>query len=311
MKRFLIHLFAFLAPLFLLLFIIPINERMFYKNLSEDCMNKSVWVYDRIFNNPKSTDIVFLGSSHTINGIDDALIEKQISETSLNVVNLGYCRIGTNLEYILLKRITSVKNVKALVIEVREDEARFGHPIFPYLASSAEVFSSPVFINNSLFDDYYKHCYYRLEIMRNIVFQRTIHDSINLSPFGFSASMDTASSDFLSEIGSGRDKETRRAEGIEKEIVYNYSFTYLNKITSLCKQKKIKLYFLYMPGFGNGNKEPGSLKGYQKLGTVLLPPNEILSNKNYWHDEDHLNQTGSTMLSTWVATQIKTAITSN
>ncbi len=311
MKRFLIHLLAFLTPLFLLLFIIPINERMFYKNLTEDCMNKSIWVYDRIFNNPKSTDIVFMGSSHTINGIDDALIEKQISETSLNVVNLGYCRIGTNLEYILLKRITSAKDIKALVIEVREDEARFGHPVFPYLANSAEVFTAPVFINNSLFDDYYKHCYYRLEIMRNIVFHRNPPDTINLSPFGFSASIDTAYSDFLSKIGSGRDKEIRRAEGIEKQIVYNYSFNYLSKIASLCAQKNIKLYFLYLPGFGNGNKEPGSLKDYQELGTVLLPPDEILSNKYNWHDEDHLNQTGAMMLSTWVASQIKTAITSN
>ena len=134
----------FVSPFLVLIFVIPVDSRMKFEGLKDDCFNHGIWIYDRIHNNEKATDIVFLGSSLTINSINDPLIEQGLDNTT-SVVNFGYCRLGMNMNYALWKEVLKKKKPRYLILEVREGGGRYGHPIFPYVAASEDVILPNVF----------------------------------------------------------------------------------------------------------------------------------------------------------------------
>jgi hypothetical protein len=94
MKRFLIHTILFLSPVFIgciLLISVPLNREFAYHFVEGECSNQGSWIYDRILKNDKPIDIALIGASHIANGIDDRLLEEQMSNLSgkpVNVANL-------------------------------------------------------------------------------------------------------------------------------------------------------------------------------------------------------------------------------
>ena len=149
MRKLILHINLFLLPLFLLLLVIPVDKRQKFVGLEADCYNHGIWVHDRIFHSQTPIDIAFLGSSHTICGVDDGFLSEKIE--GLEVANLGYCRLGRNLNYVLLKELVSQNEVQQIIIEVREKEDRFSHPIFPYMARSEDVMLPKLFFNQKCF----------------------------------------------------------------------------------------------------------------------------------------------------------------
>jgi hypothetical protein len=130
--RLYIKIVFFLIPVALVVFFLPVNRRDASAALHEDCFNHAIWLHDRLFINPKPADVVFFGSSRTVNGVNDSLLNRRI--TNIHFLNAGYCRFGTNLYPLLLQDVIKTKNIKKLILEVREGEDYFSHPIFPYLA---------------------------------------------------------------------------------------------------------------------------------------------------------------------------------
>jgi hypothetical protein len=304
MKKFLLRLILFMLPLLVILLALPVNKRLFYRGLKENCMNQGIWIYDRINNNSKPVDIVFLGSSHTCNGISDSLIERLLAEKNLKVVNLGYCQLGNNLQYVLLKEAVKTKKIKILVFEVREEENRFGHPAFAYLADSKDVLSAAPLFNQQLFEDYYRHCYYKLEVIRKFLFGTLENEAIQTNDFGFSCSAEASSPDFLDDIKRRR-SASKFISGLERDVKMRFARTYIAKIADVCHEQNIRMLFLYLPGYGSILDKPMEYDTYIKYGTVLIPPKEILDKKENWHDEDHLNYNGSRELSGWIAAQLQ------
>jgi len=113
-----------MLPVWLLFIFLPVDKRQKYQGLVGDCGNKGLFLHDRVFINEKSIDMLFLGSSHLICGVDDQLIETKLNNKT-TVANLGYCRLGRNFSYILLKEVLETKQPKHLILEVREDENRY------------------------------------------------------------------------------------------------------------------------------------------------------------------------------------------
>ena len=114
MKRLYKHIILFFLPVLLLIIIVPVNKRQKYLGLENDCFNHAIWIYDRLYKNSKPVDIAFLGSSHTINGINDKLIEEELKRYNMTAANFGYCRLGRNLSYVLLKEIIKTKKPRYL-----------------------------------------------------------------------------------------------------------------------------------------------------------------------------------------------------
>jgi len=299
------HIILFLLPVMILILILPVNKRLKYQGLENDCFNHAIWIYDRIYNNSKPMDIVFLGSSRTINGINDKLIEQELKEYNMAVVNFGYCRLGRNLSYALLKEIVSRKKPEYLIIEVSRGEDRYSHPIFPHIANTIDVIFANPFFNRDLLTDILTHFSYKIELWQDMIFQKTVTVPIRTSDFGFASSIDTIAGEILQEAKIGRSIPRPEMKKIEQNFYMSFPRIYLKKLHRICQENNINMLFLYIPPFGTDQFLPDEYKTYIKYGIVMLPPVPIMDNPSNWHDADHLNQTGANKLSLYVTSEIK------
>ncbi|MDX9907637.1 MAG: hypothetical protein RBS55_13705 [Bacteroidales bacterium] len=302
MKKLILHTALFLLPVVILVLIIPVDKRMKYAGLKNDCFNHGIWIYDRIHYNPDPVDIAFLGSSHTINGIDDRIISEGL--TPIKAANFGYCRLGRNLDYVLLKEILKKKKISKLVVEVREREDRYSHPVFPYIASTPDVALPNPLFNRDIFKDVWYHLSYKIETVQDVIYKRDSIPDYRIDDYGFAGHYDTASASFLDEIKIKRNLPKKEDPSYLIKFYLSYPRGYLKKTGQICKENQIALYFLYLPSYGNQKKVPEALSLYRELGTILIPPDTIFDNPLNWHDENHLNNNGARLLSQWLADQL-------
>ena len=310
MKKLFRNILLFLVPVLVLILFLPVHPRLKYIGLKHDCFNHAIWVYDRIFNNPKPVNIAFLGSSHTINGIDDSLIEHRLME-NVSVVNFGYCRLGRNLSYVLLKELLKKKHPEYVFLEVREDEDYFSHPVFPYLASDRDVLFPHLFFDEKILSDIWLHFSYKVELLQDVLFSENILVPVRTNNFGYAVSSDTASPTALQQVLRKQRKPVSKQTSLIRDFHLSFARGYLKKIHNLCTRRKIKLIFLYLPSYDTSLslRKPKEYSTYQKYGKVWIPPERILTKQDNWHDEGHLNREGSRELSMWLAGEIKRLLT--
>lgn len=133
MRKFIIHTLLFLIPVAgvaIVLLFSPTDKKRAYHYLTNDCEGRGAWLYRRIFESKQPIDLAFLGSSHTINGINDTLINQELAkdQRAMQTVNLGYCRLGRDLTYVLMQHVLAQKNTRNFIIEVLPDENPYSHP---------------------------------------------------------------------------------------------------------------------------------------------------------------------------------------
>ncbi|MCF8368580.1 MAG: hypothetical protein K9G76_06020 [Bacteroidales bacterium] len=305
MKKLLINIVLFILPIWIVVLLLPVNKRLLYLGLENDCSNHAKWIYDRLNNNTKPIDILFLGTSQTLNSINEKIIERELNPKVLHIANMGYCRPGRDLAYVLLKETLLTKNPKVVFIEVREDEGRYSHPIFPYLAKTSDVLMANKFFNRDYFTDVWTHFIYKLDIFQDQLYQSYDFVPINTQDFGHGTTSDTASLSYLEEIKTKRSIPGPQLSDIERNFYMRFSRHYLYKIDKFCRQHNIKLFFLYLPSYGIQTKIPNEYNTYVDYGEVIIPPFEIFNDPFNWYDEDHLNYSGSEKLSHWIAREIK------
>jgi len=302
MKKLFIYTGLFLLPMLLLVCLLPIDRRLAYAGLEGDCFNHGIWVHDRIFEQGEAIDIAFLGSSHTLNGVDDSLISDKLPQ--VQAANLGYCRLGRNLTYVLVKELLRAKEPQHIIIEIREHENRYSHPIFPYLGRTQDVVLPYPFFNPDILPDIWTHLAYKIEILQDGLYRSEQAPPIQLDLYGFGSSADTAEAGFLADIKSRRSQSTSRLSDEQQAFYDTYALGYLQKIADVCREKGVRLSFLYLPGYGAPLATPSLYETYLAYGEIFLPPDSILQNPAFWFDEGHLNQTGAKQLSTWLGEKL-------
>lgn len=308
MKKIYRNIAILTIPIIIVILLIPTNPRLKYQGLKDDCFNHGIWIYDRLNSNTKPVDIAFIGSSHTINGIDDELISTELEKFNITAVNFGYCRLGRNLNFTLLKEIIKNKNPKYIFIEVREDENRYGHPIFPYVVESKDVLFAKPFFNRDWFSDIYKHMSYKVELSQDMIFNKTKDYPIQDQDFGFASSPDTITAFLNSEEELSKTPPDSNQNNQLRNFYMEYSRSYLKMIHELCKSNDIKLFFIYLPVYNTDFEIPLEYPFYSTLADVIIPPKVIFKTYYNWHDKDHLNQTGAKILSLWLANEIENEI---
>lgn len=292
------------VPLILLVYLFPIEKERMYASLELDCTNRGVWMYDRLYNNQLPIDLAFIGSSHTINAITEKRIQQSANCGALNIVNLGYCRMGRNMSYVLLKEILENKSVKSLVLEVREDEDRYSHPVFPFLADSRDVLGASLLFNKDFLVDNWDHFAYRCQLIQETVFGHLIPKVKESSDFGFMANVDTLPIKEALAVKEERISVIQEQGELARRFYIHYPRSYLQQISELCRQHQIQLYFLYLPGYGSEVVQPIETGVYSTLGTLLLPPAELLNDRDNWHDPNHFNIGGAGRLSDWLGSRL-------
>lgn len=305
MRKLSLNFIFLLIPILLLLYWLPINKRNLYAGLTKNCDNHATWIYDRLHSNPKTADIVFFGSSHTMNGIEDSLIENLLGNKE-HILNMGYCQLGVDLYYTFLQELIVTKHPKQIIIEVRSDENRYRHPVFPYLASNKDVLTAPLLFNPDFISENYEHLFYKLETIHRIIFKDTANQQIHIEQnFGCRNFRDTISLEHLISAKESHFKNQKKESSFATWFYMKFPRYYYQKIGALCKKNNIKITFLYIPDYGEPNYLPAELPTYKKYGNVLLPPSTIFENTHFWFDVGHLNRAGAQALSVWVAEQIK------
>lgn len=307
-KKILLSVFWVLLPFALgcvVLFAIPYDKRFGYYFPKENCMQQSGFLYDRIFHNDKPADIVFLGTSHTIDGVCDYRMEHSLKELglSLHVLNSGYCRPGRNAQYAILKDLLKTKKPKCVVIEVCEKENRDGHIDFAYLADTKDVLLPALVFNDNVLEDLYNALVVRFESVKQRVLNQYEPDSINTINYGHREDWTVMEKDIAKSQREHRVRDYKYTRGFARWFYNKISFRYIEKMVALAKINNIKVYFLYMPEYASIS-HPEEIVFYEKRGTLLLPPDSIYNKPEYWKDVLHMNDDGAYAMSDWLSLKL-------
>ncbi|MGB3076778.1 MAG: hypothetical protein WBB36_15720 [Chitinophagales bacterium] len=307
-RKLIINLLIFsLLPVSIIgfLFVIPFNKEFGYRFIKDDCYNHASWIYGRM-NNPEGIDIAFIGSSRTIHAIPDSLLEvliKQRCGNALHVANLGYCRFGRNFDYEVVKDLLASKQIKNLVVEVREDEDPYSHLDFGYVASSADVLK-PVFFNTRYFSDFWKALQVRIVLLKSYLHIRPQdfeQRTVALSLYGYGASTEKFSA--RQQVPALNSIEPDQGSLLQ-DMKMNFPEHFISEIAALASVNNVQLQFVFLPGFNPVKQMPNAYLFYKKYGTVLIPPAEIFSDPDNFKDENHLNDSGSTRLAAWLGSEL-------
>ena len=313
MKRFILNISLFCIPFAFWLFgrWTQSYDLQFAAHFTKgDCFEHGIWLHDRLKLNETDINVAFLGTSHTINAINDGLLSKKIGK---NVVNCGYCRLGRNLQKLFSQSLFNyvkngdlkTRNLEKIIIEIRENEEVSSHPMYPYWSNFREMLQMPY--NRDYVNDWYLFTISRIEYNKSKLYP-TVYE-VDTSAFGGSANKDTID---ITQLQGFYDRHSKRIENdrnnfrntyLEKQTYYFPKY-YLDKIHKRCESLNIELQFIYLPSFASTTIEPQHLTYYESLGKVIMPPQEIWENPNYWFDKEHLNTVGATIFSEWLATQL-------
>lgn len=312
MKKFVAKLALSGTPVLLtiiLLLMVPTDKKYAYNYLKGD-FSKAGWIFNRMYEKEDPVDVVFIGTSHTLNGVNDSLIEAglsmQIGER-VRVSNLSLNHPGANAEYAIFKDLLKAKKPKLLVLEVREVEARFSHFAFPIIADREDMLMPEVVPNVYLFRDYlyalqsrYSYLKHRLNPQKEEPTEWSsrsygyLPNSKEISPEELNTHLEAKLASPMFYMGEKL-----------RDVEFNLGKEYVKKIHQLAIENNVKLAFLYLPYYGVKIDRPAEYEFYNQMGDVWYPPAEVLNAPEHWSDLYHVNDIAATKLAGWLTSQLQ------
>lgn len=309
MKQFIKKILLFSLPIIVgltIVFFTNAHREFCYNYIKGDCDTRGKLFYKRLEAKSVGVDYLFVGSSKTMNGINDGLIEDSLnkySKNKLRLYNAGYCRFGRNLDFLLCKEFSKNNNLKKIFVEVRADESTTSHPMFAFLANSREILQGIPALNGKITSEIYNHSLMNLNYLRCILnLEKKEKNKYKLELHGYNNIDHVMEKELLEEFYK---EELNKNKTIDKDALeYRYSRFYLSRIKKLCDKKNIELNFIFMPSFGNTTKSPAFKEEYEQWGKVIVGPDSIFNNKSYWKDVAHFNTAGATAFSNFLAKEL-------
>lgn len=308
MKLFLKKILIFTLPVLVVLTIIffkRTNREFNYNYIKGDCDARGKLFYKKLYTKNTNVDYLFVGSSKTMNGINDGLIEDSLNRNNDNPIHLynaGYCRFGRNLDFLFCKEFARNNKLKKIFLEVRSDESTTSHPIFAYLASGKEIAQGFKAMNLKVFAEIYNHTLMNLNFTRcKLKLDKPPKNTEQLQLHGWNNIDRILPKSELDEYYQKEKIKLEKNSVNTNAFEYTYSDFYLDKIHSLCEKQNIELNFIYLASFGNVSKEPAFKAKYEKWGKVIIGPDSLFNNPSYFKDVAHFNTAGSTAFSKYLA----------
>lgn len=329
--RFLFVMAATALALIMGLCVLPHDRYLRFQSLTESAVVKAGWIFERIHFDPAPIDVVFVGTSHTVFGIDSAEVERDCRLAGGRYcasVNFGMQHLGRDLHLLVGRETLETRKPHLLVIEVQENEPRAMHPAFPYLADARDVATAPLVINTAYFPNLV-----RLPLRQAGLWARTTMPILFGSRTAFDPALYRGShwDDTYVENGSREHPisdprprtATHSAQELEFErahpqsgggvashlpgplhaLEYRATLIYLDKLIALARLKGVPVRFLYMPSYGN-SQPPEFLEHYRRFAPIWQMPPEVTSGQELWLDVGHLNHTGAIKFSRWLGEKI-------
>ena len=329
--RFLFYMLGTAIALLILLCLLPDNRYVRFQSLTDSAVVKVGWIYERLHFDPSPIDIAFLGTSHTVFGINSEVVERTCRNAggkNCATVNFGLQHLGRDLHWILAREALETCAPRMLIIEVQESEPRAMHPAFPFLANPGDIVAAPILINTSYFD-----ALVRLPLRQMTGFANARAPKLLGVRTQFDSKLYRGAhwDDTYSEQGSIEhpivqpvprievhtvaelEEQRRHLQARERRLLklpaqlgwieYRANLLYLKKIILLARNKGVPVRFLYMPTF-HGAPSPDSDAFYQGLAPVWRMPRQILDRPDLWLDVGHLNTKGADAFSKWLGEKI-------
>lgn len=284
-------LLLLLLPFFVIWTLLPLPRRMQFAQLSEDCYDHALDVYDRLADRNKAINVLFLGSSRTLNAVDDHYLSEQTGRATYNA---AYCRLGRNLEFSLLQLALENHPIKTVVVEVGYQERNYSHPVFPFLAAPSEVLAAP-FAHDRWLSDTWKAAVYRTELLQHYYLGKPSLLPGRTNTYAYGGLADTLT--VFPEVAA---PTLATISGAPARVPTHY----LQRIKTLCADHAVQLHFLYLPAFKHQQQTPIYASFYEQSGKLLLPTSATFAPNN-WADDNHLNRSGARALSEWLLTVLQ------
>ena len=332
---------AFTTALALLVAVctLPHVRYLRFQALTEKEVVKAGWIYERIHFDPTPIDVVFIGTSHTVFGIDSERVEQACRDTGgghCASVNFGLEHLGRNVHWLLAREVMQTRKPRLLIVEVQETEYRALHPAFASLADVSDIVFAPLVINTSFFPDLV-----RLPLRQIRLFAQSHAPSLFGGHTEFVPALYRGAhwDDTFAEMGSREhpvahpiprigvaseaelEHERAHSESVDdaklrlpamlQPLEYRANLYYLEELLNLARENNVEIRFLYMPAY-HGQGTPDFANLYDKFAPTWLMPTEIVDRHELWLDIGHLNYAGATALSMWLgATVAKTTSNDN
>jgi hypothetical protein len=135
---------------------IPHDRYIRWQDMHAEAWARLGWMYERIHFDPTPIDIAFIGTSHSMNGIDGGAVRAALAEAGggcRDVVNFGFPSYGRNLHWLIARELLENRKVGTLVLEVFENESRKAHPFFGNIADVPDILQAPALINLNYLSD--------------------------------------------------------------------------------------------------------------------------------------------------------------
>jgi hypothetical protein len=293
---------GFLTLLLLLTFVPrPISERL--ATLRADGLRLAE-VYERIARDPRPIDIAFIGTSRTMNGIDDRGIGETLAKAGVraNVANLGVIFMGRDMHLFLTKQLLANKMPQLIVLEINDHEPPYGHPLMPYVASASDMFCCRFWTDLNfpkMFLLFLKEQFYgSLSMLWPSAALST--GALRAREYGWDPVDRTWDARLPQNPSLGDRLENLVGSGPRAaayKVVSSFGDQTVRQIVDLARSSHVKILFLYLPEYRYAaDLRPENIRFYNDMGPVLIPPRNMVADKLSWWDYAHLNRNGALKL---------------
>jgi hypothetical protein len=329
--RFFLLMCATAAMLLAIICLLPHDRYLRFQSLTDPAVVKASWIFERIHFDPAPMDVLFVGTSHSVFGIDSAEVERECRSAGgqhCASVNFALQHLGRDLHWLIAREALDVRKPRLLIIEVQETEPRAMHPAFPYLADTDDIIGAPIIINTTYFSNLA-----HLPLRQVDLWTRTQLPVLFYSRTAFSPALYRGShwDDTYAETGStehpisnprprtgtysAAELEFERAHPQSTEgaaphlpgplhaLEYRATLSYLDKLINLAHVKDVPVRFLYMPSYGD-TQQPEFAELYRHAAPMWEMPQDIRSRPELWLDVGHLNNAGAAAFSRWLGEKI-------
>lgn len=245
--------------------------------------------------NKINLDIIAIGSSMTLNNLNSKIITKRLkSDSYINTASWG---MSIKDNFLLLKTLSDLHTPKTLIVcsnilDFQQKEKNVKYPILKHYLTSNKVYLALTIIQTFSLEYYIKNLSYAKKV-------RSCKNNYEFLKFDKFGGVNFDNKDF-------QINENRWNQHFVNKKTIDFQYSYLDSISTFCKNKNIKLYFFQSP-IRNGlysklnKKEIYHLQSHiNKIKVILkkdshlfVNSNNIKWNDNLFVDGIHLNTKGS------------------
>jgi len=258
-----------------------------------------------------SPDVLFFGTSRTMNGIHTPELNRLSSRTHLN---LGINWFGHGLRLSQLESYLGTFQPRAVVVEVPllyrfKDHPHLNHTLQPSTLSSLMSASPLKAVKAALSQGprWVTQCLIKDSLPESSRIKNSGYLQIN-TPAGLGNSATDWSKAELNNLNRSPLPFPNKLKSYYYHYRYSHQWHHLKKMSQICQSKNVAFFLLAIPKCGFDTGDPSIRKQQESIAPVWSPPRETLQHPELWRDVGHLNEKGALKLASWLNRRLEESL---